>query len=673
MHIRKLKIAPFESVSSSMFGCLLESVRLGPVETRNRVFSPPHGTTLGAHGTVSEAMIAYHRERARGGVGLIVLEGMTLHPSYSFEESFLYAGSDRIIPGLARLADACRTFDTPVFGQLFHAGRAVRLSRDGSRPVTYSASDVPDERYRVVPSPMPNEMVWEVIESYAQAAGRLAESGLDGVEILASMGYLIAQFLNPKTNLREDEFGGGLVNRMRILREILVRCRERIGPDRTLGVRITLDEKSDDGASPEETLDVCRILDQDDLVDYFSVIAGSSASMRGWVHVFPPMAVPHAFVAEDARALKQVVRKPVLVAGRINQPQIAADIIQKGHAEMVGLGRALIADPEFVNKLARGEPDSIRACVACNQACVGHRLAHHAVSCIQHPRSGRETLFPEAETSAPSRKILVIGAGPGGMKAAALAADSGHDVLLVEQSGVLGGQVRLAERLPGRAEFGGVITNLEKELEASNAAVLLDTPASEEVVREHEPDLIIVATGARARLPDSPVDGIRFMDSWSAIEGGARAGHRVVIADWACDWAGLGLAHKYALEGHHVRLLSSGTVPGESLQGIVRDQWIAEIDRLGVETTPYARFFGAEDGTAWFQHTVSDETIVCEEVDTLISCYAPSSNRAPEWLEASGIPLRTIGDAVSPRTVEEAILEAWLAISSIGGPVAGRS
>jgi len=212
-----------------MYECLLQAIDLGPTRVPNRIFSPPHGTTLGHDGMVTDDLIAYHRARARGGVGLIILESMTLHPSYGFEESFLYAGDDKIISGLNRLATSCREYGTRVFGQLFHAGRGVRLSHDGSRPLSYSASNVPDERYRVIPVPMPSDMVWEMIESYANAAGRLADAGLDGVEILASMGYLIAQFLNPYTNRREDEFGGDLIHRMRFLREIVSHCRARIG------------------------------------------------------------------------------------------------------------------------------------------------------------------------------------------------------------------------------------------------------------------------------------------------------------------------------------------------------------------------------------------------------------------------------------------------------------
>ena len=387
-----------------MYESLLEPLNLGPTLVRNRIFNPPHGTSLGRDGVVTDELIAYHQARARGGVGLIIVEGMTLHPSYGFKESFLYAGSDNIIPGMKKLGDACRKFDTPVFGQLFHAGRAVRLSHDGSKPVIYSASDIADERYRVIPVPMPNEMVWEVIESYVNAAGRLVEAGLNGVEILAGMGYLIAQFLNPVTNQRRDEFGGSMENRMRLLREIVSRTRGRISDSITLGIRITLDEKMDSGLEATEALKICQALEQDDQLDYFSVISGSSAAPRGWIHVFPPMAVPHAFVVDDAAKLKQAVSKPVLVAGRINHPQIAEEIVNAGKAEMVGMVRALISDPEFVNKLSTGRGGEIRACVGCNQACVGHRLAHHPVSCIQHPVTGRELEFSSPANST-SRKV----------------------------------------------------------------------------------------------------------------------------------------------------------------------------------------------------------------------------------------------------------------------------
>ncbi|MCP4876232.1 MAG: FAD-dependent oxidoreductase [Gammaproteobacteria bacterium] len=643
-----------------MFENLLQPIALGPTELRNRIFNPAHGTTLGHRGVVSEELIAYHLARARGGVGLIIMESMTVHPSYSFEDAFLYAGSDRIVDGLNRLATQCRAEGTPVFGQLFHAGRGVRLSHDGSRPLSYSASDVPDERYRVVPVPMPNEMVWELIESYVNAAGRLADADLDGVEILASMGYLIAQFLNSLTNRRNDEFGGSLENRMRFLREILSGCRARIGKGKTLGVRITLDEKTENGQPTAEMIEICRLLEVDGHVDYFSVISGSSASPQGWIHVFPPMSVAQGFVADDAARLKQVVDKPVLVAGRINQPQLAAQIIDAGKADMIGMARALIADSEFVAKVMRGHSEEIRACVACNQACVGHRLAHFPVSCIQNPLSGREHSLGDVQPTSEAKNILVIGAGPAGMKAAVVAAQRGHRVQLHERSGRSGGQVNLAEALPGRAEFGGVTTNLQRELERSGVQLLLNSDLDAEAVARIQPDHVILATGATTRLPEVEVEGVELVDAWSVIRGEFDVGKNVVIADWSCDWTGLGVAEKLAREGRYVRLMSGGSVAGESIQGIVRDHWIGILHGLGVEMTAFARFYGALDGSVYFQHMTGGEPIACEKVDTIVSCYAPQANRTCDWVEdVDGLQLTRIGDAASPRTVEEAVLEGF--------------
>ncbi|MEJ2178270.1 MAG: FAD-dependent oxidoreductase, partial [Gammaproteobacteria bacterium] len=532
---------------------LLEPIQIGPTRIKNRIFNPPHGTTLSHGGVVTDDLVAYHETRAKGGTGLIILEGMTLHSSYGFKEAFLYAGDDEIIPGLKRLGEVCRQYDTKVFGQLFHAGRAVRLSHDGSRPVTYSASDVPDERYRVVPVPMPNEMVWEMIESYADAAERLAQADLDGVEILASMGYLIAQFLNPATNQRKDEFGGNRENRSRFLKEILLRTRARIGSGKTLGIRVTLDEKTEGSLSAPDMIALCQGLEADQLVDYFSVISGSSASPGGWIHVFPPMAISHAFVADDAAKLKQSVSKPVLVAGRINQAQTAEAILAEGKADMVGMVRALIADPEFVAKLERGDTDKIRACVGCNQACVGHRLSHHPVSCIQNPLAGREFKFGHETQSSKAKKVLVIGGGPAGLRAAATAATRGHSVKLYEKNSSLGGQVRLAEKLPGRAEFGGVTTNLVQEIGDCAVALFLNTAVTAELIDAEQPDAVVIAAGAESRLPDVEIDGIDLFDSWSVINDEIKMGQNVVIADWSCDWSGLGIAQKLAEAGHYVR------------------------------------------------------------------------------------------------------------------------
>ena len=219
------------------FPRLFSPIALGPLVLKNRLFNPPHGTSLGSRGVVGDDLIAYHEARAKGGIGLIVLEGMSLHETHEFQSGYLLATRDEIIPGMRRLKQACAAHGTPVIGQLFHAGRAIRTSHDGSKPRVYSASDEPDDRYRVVPVPMPQALIADVVAGYRSAARRLAEAGLDGIEILASMGYLVCQFLNPITNTRTDEYGGSFDNRLRFLRELLAAVRAEIGRDRFLGRR----------------------------------------------------------------------------------------------------------------------------------------------------------------------------------------------------------------------------------------------------------------------------------------------------------------------------------------------------------------------------------------------------------------------------------------------------
>lgn len=653
--------------TSARFPHLFSPFALGPLELRNRLFFPPHGTSLGERGNVGDDLIAYHEARARGGVGLVILEGMALHATHEFQSGYLLATRDSIIPGMRRLKEACARHDTPVIGQLFHAGRAIRTSHDGSKPRVYSASDEPDDRYRVVPVPMSKALIADVVAGYRSASRRLAEAGLDGIEILASMGYLVCQFLNPLTNTRTDEYGGSFENRLRFLREVLGAVRAEIGRDRVLGIRIAGDEMSEGGLDLTAMIEVSKAIDADGVIDYISVIAGSSASPGGWIHVFPPMAIPHAYVVPQAAAIKAAVKCQVMVAGRINQPQQAEDALAKGEADMVGMVRALISDPELPNKARGGRADDIRACVGCNQACVGHRLTLFGVSCIQNPVSGREVRYGSVRHTQTPCDVLVVGGGPAGMKAAVTAAGRGHRVTLIEKERQLGGQVRLAEKLPGRAEFGGVTTNLRREIETAGVAVETGVTATAELIAARKPAAIILATGAAPRgVRPETFEEAHVVEAWAVISGEANVGGRVVIADWACDWVGLGVAEMLARRGCHVRLLSGGSVAGEAIQAIVRDQWIGELHKLGVELIPYAKLYGADRTTAYFQHLTSGEAILCEEAETVVVNGALRPDRGLEAALADydGI-VRAVGDAVQPRTVEEAVLEGFEAALGI--------
>ncbi len=643
----------------NLFPNLFSPLDVGGLTLKNRVVFGPHGTTLGHDGKVSDALIAYHQARARGGAGLIILESTTVHDTYAYPEQFIYLGTDDCIPGLQKLAASCHEYDCKVFGQLFHAGRAVRVSVDGSQPVAYAPSEVPDERYRIVPRPMDAKLVYEVIEAYADAALRLKKAGCDGVEILASMGYLIAQFLNPNTNQRADKFGGNFENRLRFLRNILFRTREKVDDDFVIGIRVSGDELDGFGPDTADMLEVCKIIDEQNLVDYFNVIAGSSASPYGWIRVFPPMAIDRGYAVSFAATIQQHVSKPVIAGGRINQPQMAEQLIADGSADLCAMVRPMIADPEFAVKAETGRSEDIRACVACNQACVGHRLAHHSVSCIQYPESGRELIYGNLSVPAQKKKVMVVGGGPAGMKAAIVAANRGHTVELFEQNNQLGGQVLLAQQLPGRSEFGGVITNLQRELESTKTAIHRVTKVTPDIVRQRAPDIVIMATGALPRKADVEFDeSIQIIYANDVITNNAKTGQSVVVADWRCDWIGLGVAEKLSRDGCHVRLATNGIVAGENIQSIVRDAWISELHKLGVEIVPYARLYGADENTVYFQHIASHEPIVLENVNTLVIAHGYIRNsKLTDALDEYTGHIEHIGDCVQPRSVEEAVLE----------------
>ena len=423
-----------------------------------------------------------------------------------------------------------------------------------------------------------------------------------------------------------------------------------------------------EGLKPEETLMALKVLEADGNLDYFNIIAATTATYAGWMHIIPHMVHENAYLAPLAEGIKKDVSLPVFIAGRINQPQEAERVIASGQADMVGLVRAHIADPQFTRKAREGRSEDIRACIACNQACIGHGLKGHPISCIQYPETGRELSFSDKPKVLKPRQVVVVGGGPGGMKAAAVAAERGHSVTLFERGKRLGGQVNLAQRLPGRAEFGGLATNLMRELELLDVEIHTSTPVDVSMIEDMTPDEVIIATGAHSALPqlEHLSETANIIDSWSVIGGQGDVGKSVVIWDWRSDWVGLGLAQMLAESGCHVRLAVNGIVPGERIPSMVRDHWVGELQKCDVEIIPYVRLFGADEDTVYFQHIASGRPVILEDVDTLVSHHAPRRNASlADALFASGFEPRVIGDCLAPRTAEEAVLEGLKAAFEI--------
>ena len=642
---------------ASPFPNLFSPLKVGPIEIKNRIFSTGHMTMLLDGGEPSDDMVAYHQARAAGGAALIITEASAVHPATA--PWHIYSFSDDCIPGYRKIAEAVQPYGCMVFGQLGHGGGHNYTSLDGTRPIAYAPSALPREWSHNMPRAMTKAEITDVVEHYGAAVGRMAKAGLNGVEILASHNMLPAQFLNPTSNVRTDEYGGSPENRTRFLREVIAAVRANANDDMVVGMRISADEKQHDGLTPDLVLDICKALDGDGVLDYFNVAAGSMSGVSGLIHVVPPMNYEGGYTAPLAAAFRTQLSKPIFVAGRINQPQIAETVIESGQADMCGMTRAMVADPEMANKASAGRLDDIRACIGCNQACIGHMVEGFPISCIQHPETGREIEFGERRPTATPGTVYVAGGGPAGMKAAAVAAERGHKVVLFESTAVLGGQVKLAQMLPGRTEFGGLVTNLAREMELAGVEVRLNTELTRAMIEDDAPHAVIVATGATVNRPAIEGDGeAHIVDSWQVLGDEVNVGQRVVIADWRSDWVGLGLAEKLAAAGCWVRLAVNGTMAGETIVGSVRDRWVGDLQKLGVEIIPYVRLYGADADNVYLQHTVNDEAIVCEDVDTLVTDLGQQAETGLEAeLEDRDGKVLLAGDCLAPRTCEEAVLE----------------
>ncbi len=641
-----------------MFPELFKPIIIRNLKIRNRIVSTGHDTTIPIDGTVNDGLIAYHKARAKGGVGLIVAQVTGVHDSARYTNHVLMGTDDKCIKGFRKLAETIHKEGAKLFVQLFHPGREMTESLDGTAPIAWAPSVSPSERFHVIPRAITEKMIQEILDGYGKVANRLEKAGVDGVEIVASHGYLPAQFLNPNVNRRNDRWGGSDENRRRFLIEAIRKARAETSSNFIVGLRISGDEQYEEGFSTSANLETIKNVSN--TIDYVSLVDGTSATLGGSIHIVPPMYYEPGYVAPFSARLKEIIDIPVIVTGRINQPQEAEKILESNAADMCGMTRAMICDPLMPIKAKNGNFDEIRACIGCNQACIGHFHKGHAISCIQHPETGRELEFANKSQTTNSLKVLVVGGGPGGMKAASVAAERGHEVTLYEADNQLGGQARFAQLLPNRSEFGGIITNLSRELVASGAIIKTGVSLNAAKIKQLKPDVVILATGAKPLWPenfDNDGEG-QVCDAWQVLKGEVNVGSSVLIHDWKGDWIGMGVAEHLAQNGCKVRLAVNGLFAGESLQSYVRDSNAARLHDLGVKIIPYVRLYGRDEDSVYLQHTVHGAAIIEEEVDTLVLAQGHTpENRLEAELYDDIEKVICIGDCQMPRTCEEAVLE----------------
>ncbi|MGH7319628.1 MAG: NAD(P)-binding protein, partial [Candidatus Rokuibacteriota bacterium] len=433
---------------------LFSPITLNRVTIRNRIVSTAHATGYAVQGYPRDRYRRYYERKARGGVGLIITFGScSVHPSSSVAEWNGVANwDDSIIPDLAAMAEVVHRHGAKVFCQLTHMGRRG-TSANSSRPLL-APSPVAEPVHRERPKELELHEIRELVDAFAAAAERVQRSGYDGVEVTSYGGHLLEQFWAPHVNKRTDAYGGSLEHRMRFSVEVIEAVRDRVGPHFCVGFRMTADQLLKDGLDHTAMKEIAARLADLKKIDYFSISGSTGETLELQAKTVPSLDHPPGVFNHYAASIKEVVDVPVLVAARIITPAMAEDVLQQGTADLIGMTRALIADPDLPVKALAGQSEDIRVCTGANEGCIGRLYQGLSIRCVQNPVIGHEEELGAPQPAATSRRVIVVGGGPAGMEAARLAAARGHRVSLFEQAEALGGQVRAAAMAPRRAEYG---------------------------------------------------------------------------------------------------------------------------------------------------------------------------------------------------------------------------
>jgi 2,4-dienoyl-CoA reductase (NADPH2) len=658
---------------------LFEPIRIGQLECKNRIYVPAMHLNFTHDFTVTERMVEFYAERARGGAGLIAAGFATVN-DLAGGPTNIGAHDDAFVPGLSSLAGGIQAGGGKAVLQLNHAGRYnLSFFTGGKQPV--APSPLPSRLTREEPREMTADDIAATIGDFAAAAARTKAAGFDAVEILSGTGYLLSEFLSPLTNQRTDEWGGSFENRARFGLEVLKAVRAAVGAGYPIICRMNGNEFMPGGSQ------------SDDLRRYAALLAEAGVDALcvnvGWHEARVPQIVtevPRGAFAYLARGIRSEVSVPVIASHRINDPAVAREMIGDGVCDMVAMGRALIADPFLPVKAQEGREEEIVHCVACAQGCFDHLLEMKPVECLCNPRAGHEK-ETAVERAATPKKVLVVGGGPAGMSAAAAAADRGHDVTLYERAPVLGGQLHLAGAPPGRGEFAELARDLEAQLLVRRVRVIRDHEVDAALLEKEKPDHVIVATGAAPALPDlDGVDQPHVVQSWDVLSGRVHAGRRVVVIGGGAAGVetAIYLARKGTVSGDVLKfLLVQGAESVENLRELAikgtKEVVIVEtLDKLGKDIGKSTRWGLLKDleiagveirtGTEVTGITASgvrvnsgddEETIAADTV--VVAVGSTSVNPLAKILAERGIAHAVVGDAQKIAKAFDAIHQGFAA------------
>jgi 2,4-dienoyl-CoA reductase-like NADH-dependent reductase (Old Yellow Enzyme family) len=641
---------------------VFQPIDLGPATLPNRIARSAHGTALAQHG-IDEDLIAYHEARARGGVGLTILEIALVHPS-SPSPSGIPAWDRSTIAGYERLMERLGRYEMRVFQQLWHAGRHA-LPADGSPP--WAPSAIPSVDLGVMPLAMSHDQIDELVEAFAAAAANAREGGLHGVEVHLAHGYLLNQFLSPLANQRDDEYGGPLENRLRFPLRVLQAVRDAVGSELAVGVRLNGEDGVPGGLSNADMVDVARRLDATGLLDFFNLSLGNR-----WAHhkMIGPMHEPHGYELRTSVPIAAAVCKPAIVTGRILNLQEAERVLAAGDADVVSMVRATIADPDLVRKTRGGLASRVRPCIGCNHGCfAGIRNNPPRIGCAVNVGAGRETVLgddrlPPADVV---RDVVVIGGGPAGLEAARVAALRGHRVTLYEATERLGGQLAYARRAPLRGDIGTIADWLAAELTPLGVDVHLQTPVDAAVLASRSPDAVIVATGAtprrdgfQAARPLHPLAGAGTMlTSWDILgadgAGAPGFGRRALVLDDLGHYEAIAVIDRLFEEVETVHLVTRfaelGTLVDSSLSAAPARE------RFGIRdfhVHPHSWLEGFADGGATIASLDADVRRAVD-VDTVVLVSGATPRRPLDVVDGFVGPVHVVGDALGHRFLLTAV------------------
>lgn len=663
---------------------LLQPFEVNGLRIRNRIYSTGHapaGYLEGGRPGLRYEL--YHEEKAKGGIGLTIIGGSSNVAADSasvFDQ--INAGEDAVVPFYRSISDRIHRHGAAIMVQLTHLGRRSRWDVGRWLPAV-GASPVRERAHRSFPKEAERADLARIVEAYAAAAGRAREGGLDGIELTAMSGHLLDQFLAPRTNRRTDEYGGDLDNRLRLTREVLSAVRRTVGPDFVVGLRVPGDEGVREGLDPETCRAIAVALEETGMVDFLSVVQGAGGTDRELAGVIPPFGTPLGGALPTAHAIRDAVSLPVFHAGRLADLPTARHALKSGAVDMVGMTRAHIADPHIVAKLTAGEESRIRPCVGATYC-----ASHSETVCLHNPATGREAVIPQLVSPAETRRrVVVVGAGMAGLEAARVAAERGHDVVLLEAADRPGGQVQLAARTDRHSEKLAMVGWLTDECRRAGVDIRLSTYAETSDVLALRPEVVIVATGGMPN-PAFPGPGADLvLSTWDVMAGRPPQGRVLVYDDHGGEQA-LTAAERLGAHGAQVELVTPDRLIGHDVNGTVYPAYLTALYAAGVSPLPDHELVGvrrADPGLVATLRNVFTDTeterhvdhVVVEHgtlpMDELYLELAPGSvnlgETDPDAL-VEGRPqtvvrnpegtyrLFRIGDAVAHRNVHAAVLDA---------------